>query len=212
MPAANAQVGLANPLETTTEFSSHDGYAFLGLEAKLPFVYSSKEWPASPLTASPSSDPVCELDVRSCFGDKFSSLDEGEVDVSSVFKRVAFEQTQCGDCLIALLVGKSGVRGLEAFLPEEDADADTHEMPVITLPGSMRIRWQDVDYAAIPGGPGTSRQKVRPPSSTAELPLINSCTVSRRPPRSSSDTLTPSDSPPRPSNLSATPEPASRRA
>ncbi|BGP29032.1 hypothetical protein JCM10296v2_000768 [Rhodotorula toruloides] len=155
----HAKVGLPNPLETTTEFSSHDGYAFLGLESKMPFVYPSTDWPASPLSATPSSDPICVLDMKSCLGDEFVSLDEGEVEVSAVYKRVAFEQTQCGDYLIALLVGKSGSRGLEAFLPEEEEAVDMDEMPVVALPGSTKTRWQEVDYAAPLDGPGTLRQK-----------------------------------------------------
>ncbi|KAJ8296782.1 3-O-alpha-D-mannopyranosyl-alpha-D-mannopyranose xylosylphosphotransferase [Rhodotorula toruloides] len=155
----HAKAGLPNPLETTTEFSSHDGYALLGLETKMPFVYPSREWPALPLSAAPSSDPICVLDIKSCFGDDFVSLDERKVDVSTVFKRVAFEQTHCGDCLMALLVGKSGSRGLGAFLPEEEEAVEVAEMPVVTLPGSIKTRWQDVDYAAPLDGPGTLRQK-----------------------------------------------------
>ncbi|BGP21828.1 hypothetical protein Rt10032_c01g0526 [Rhodotorula toruloides] len=59
MAVNHAKLGLPNPLETTTDFSSHDGYPFLGLEPNMPFVYPSKEWPVAPRSAAPSSDPIC---------------------------------------------------------------------------------------------------------------------------------------------------------
>ncbi|KPV78673.1 uncharacterized protein RHOBADRAFT_41217 [Rhodotorula graminis WP1] len=37
--------------------------------------------------------------------------------ILQTFRRIAFDKPQCGDCIIVLLVGKSGEAGLESFLP-----------------------------------------------------------------------------------------------
>lgn len=78
---------------------------------------------------------------------------EGSVrwEADSVFKRVAFEQPQCGDCLIMGLLGISGLSGLEAFLPSPKDDtygavmseAPLTDTPVLPLTKS----WRDADYS-----------------------------------------------------------------
>jgi len=48
----------------------------------------------------------------------------GAVGVEATMKRVAFEKPQCGDCVIFRVMGLSGERGLSAFLPPADEEAD----------------------------------------------------------------------------------------
>jgi hypothetical protein len=38
----------------------------------------------------------CEIDVRMCFGDDF--MRGSDVDAADMFKRLAFERYDCGDC------------------------------------------------------------------------------------------------------------------
>ncbi|GAA5926996.1 hypothetical protein JCM3775_007099 [Rhodotorula graminis] len=124
LPRRHDQVDLPNPLETTLDFSSHDGYAFLGLD-RTASIPRTSTWPSfavdSSMSSSPSaspSPPVCTLDLVDCFGDDFLSLaSTGISSVTQTFRRIAFDKPQCGDCIIVLLVGKSGEAGLESFLP-----------------------------------------------------------------------------------------------
>lgn len=63
---------------------------------------------------------ACELKLDQCFVKPFGDLQSGKVSWEDVFKRFAYLETSCGDCLIHHLVGQSGERGLSAFLPAAD--------------------------------------------------------------------------------------------
>jgi hypothetical protein len=77
-----------------------------------------KAWPVLPIEpVKPTNDKLCEISVDRCFGVEFAKHDGKLWSVDEVFKRVAFEDVECGDCLILALVGKSGSRGISAFLP-----------------------------------------------------------------------------------------------
>nr|QBH67505.1 hypothetical protein UE_1439 [Ustilago esculenta] len=62
--------------------------------------------------------PACELDLDRCLVRPFGEvLQRGKLGWEEVFKRFAYADVGCGDCLIQHLVGQSGERGLSAFLP-----------------------------------------------------------------------------------------------
>jgi hypothetical protein len=166
LPEARKGAGLPEPKQTTLEFSSQDGYAFLGADEGMVGVPQIKKWPRfdGEGEEGEGENPVCTLDLVACFGDDFlSSSSDDDLDVSSVFTRIALEQPQCGDCLISLLVGKSGERGLEAFLPPASETDDEEsgkgvEAQAIATEGR---RWQELDFSKGVEGKGSLRSKVR---------------------------------------------------
>lgn len=75
---------------------------------------------------------------------------------SDLLKHVAFEDLRCGDCIIPGLLHKSGIKGLEAFLPKEEEEVPgyssehTHyreqtDASVAVLP--LEKNWKDVDFS-----------------------------------------------------------------
>ncbi|KAM0755806.1 hypothetical protein T439DRAFT_308229 [Meredithblackwellia eburnea MCA 4105] len=113
--------GLVRPLSSETAFDSRDGFAMAS------FLKGSP-WPVQPTDSSAAPNAVaCNLDIPGCLGSDFLSETKA-FGTNSVFKRVAFEFPLCGDCAVLQLVGKSGPRGLSAFLPEvEVVNKDTKE-------------------------------------------------------------------------------------
>ncbi|KAF7968346.1 hypothetical protein HWV62_30941 [Athelia sp. TMB] len=86
----------------------------------------------------------CALDIRECFGPGW--VDDGEAaGVDAVFRRVAFEEPRCGDCVVTLLLGRSGPRGLGAFLPDAGAGGGDGEGEVEVL--SRAKSWEEAEYA-----------------------------------------------------------------
>ncbi|GAA5862968.1 hypothetical protein JCM1840_002342 [Sporobolomyces johnsonii] len=164
-----SSTGLSLPKETDLEFTSLDGYAFFGLDAGAPGVPAHKTgWPSfnsNGVDASSSDDePVCTLDLTTCFGEEFLDVDGGgDVSVQDTFRRVAFERPQCGDCLIALLVGRSGDKGLEAFVPppseEDDDDEEQEETPEVNAVGTSGTKWWEVDFDTRLSGKQGSRRR-----------------------------------------------------
>ncbi|KIM33571.1 hypothetical protein M408DRAFT_19842 [Serendipita vermifera MAFF 305830] len=55
----------------------------------------------------------CTIDWNVCFDPKLNTA-------SDIFKRVAFEERECGDCILKGLVRASGNLGLSALLPKSD--------------------------------------------------------------------------------------------
>ncbi|KAK7061226.1 hypothetical protein R3P38DRAFT_2828276 [Favolaschia claudopus] len=118
------RAGLEPPKETQYTSFSSSGY---------PLIRTVKTNPEDP------SARHCEIDVEQCFpSNSSSSLD--------VFTHVAFEQPDCGDCLIAHLIGKSGPVGLSAFLPLPNAPKVASPPP-----SSLANTWQN---ATFPSGMG----------------------------------------------------------
>ncbi|KAF7308758.1 hypothetical protein MKEN_01074900 [Mycena kentingensis (nom. inval.)] len=111
------QAKLSEPKETEYSWLSSDGY---------PLIHTSK----GSVTAKATH---CTIDVVRCFaGDATLAL----------FRRVAFEKPECGDCLIAHLVGQSGKDGLNAFLPSSRSGPTIN----IAAEASTAKRWQDATY------------------------------------------------------------------
>jgi hypothetical protein len=78
----------------------------------------------------------CTISIEHCFAPN-STLE--------VFKRVTFEHPDCGDCLIAHIIAKSGSHGLNAFLPSANSPSAVHHNM------SLAKEWQ---HANFPSGMG----------------------------------------------------------
>ncbi|GAA5942317.1 uncharacterized protein JCM15063_002968 [Sporobolomyces koalae] len=157
------QTGLPALRETEVRFLSADGYALFDLENQN-FAQAGpaqRDWPSfnptrdTPLPESIGSEqdanqvgePVCLLDLDSCFGTDFFDLSNANlVSAQDTFKRIAFEQPRCGDCLIVKLMSQSGEKGLEAFVPHPE-DAGSSQAPnSVAVVGTTGTSWQDVDF------------------------------------------------------------------
>ncbi|GMK56901.1 hypothetical protein CspeluHIS016_0307410 [Cutaneotrichosporon spelunceum] len=130
------QVGWHAPLRSKYLFSSLDGHLPPLLE---------------PGRASTSNDK-CNLDLGRCFGPFWAGEDTPAQDV---FKRLAFEDPACGDCLIMALVSASGYLGLAAVFPPPGAtygsptshtnhkNTDTSTQPHLPLTPT----WEEADFS-----------------------------------------------------------------
>ncbi|KAJ7265968.1 hypothetical protein B0H12DRAFT_1230364 [Mycena haematopus] len=112
------RAGLEAPKHTKYAWFSSDGY---------PLIRTIRTNPKS-------SAQHCTIDVEECFPSNSSS----SVDI---FRHVAFEQPDCGDCLIVHLIRRSGKAGLSAFLPPANATkASSPQSP------SLANTWQDATF------------------------------------------------------------------
>ncbi|RUS21366.1 hypothetical protein BC937DRAFT_92915 [Endogone sp. FLAS-F59071] len=105
-------------------WTSADGYAF-----------SSKKFQASgePILEEHDYHPepdrvesrVCKINITQCFPDGFENPAIWGIKVD--WRKVAFEDVKCGDCLAMILLAESGEWGFEAFLPPTDATNQMEE-------------------------------------------------------------------------------------
>lgn len=166
----NAQLGLPNPLETVFQFTSHDGYAYTNTHMAPGSARGDK--PIWPVTADESrrAGPVCTLQLEFCFGRAFLEDDHYEMSVADVFRQIAYDKPQCGDCIIALLVSKSGPKGLEAFLPPPDEQARS-EPEADGEPAAIGLsskKWRDLVLEQPQAAFGSRRQQVSRPDRIAD--------------------------------------------
>lgn len=127
------QAGWEKPKRTTFDFTSLDGH-FPGF---------------LPKGTDPKEHDQCILDFERCFGSFWTG---GSVSASDMMKRIAFQEPDCGDCLIMALVTASGPLGLSAFFPPSTAtftnpstDAPPDFLPPPHLP--LDPTWQAVDFS-----------------------------------------------------------------
>lgn len=142
--------GLAIPKATPYQFSSINGYAFV------PLGQNPAAWPDFDNTTIKTEKPwdVCKIDVATCFGsESFFDVDySGQRASQWLFKRMAFERPECGDCAIVALLSKDK-QGLEAFLPSAEGkaasspfDPSMQDVPPPLL-GSWDKTWQNTDFS-----------------------------------------------------------------
>ncbi|KZT09090.1 uncharacterized protein LAESUDRAFT_722792 [Laetiporus sulphureus 93-53] len=128
---------------TSYAFSSLDGYPYSGLGTR-----GQQHWP----TFTPGTDekglPSCSISFDECFSPNASNR------ASDIFKGIAFDKLQCGDCVIKALVRASGSQGLSAFLPLPEL-----VMPPVAAPAAGTHRtdeephlplvhdWHDGDFS-----------------------------------------------------------------
>lgn len=141
-----ANANIEKPRETIFEWSSQDGYPFLGPIHSLPLE----------LTGEHKS--FCRISLDRCFGgSQFFEPDDAEqaplYTPEELFRNMAFRNPACGDCLIVALLGKSGPFGLSAFLPTQDSDPTARrarrrgspdEVPFV---GGLSQDWASADFS-----------------------------------------------------------------
>ncbi|PSR92032.1 hypothetical protein BD289DRAFT_196145 [Coniella lustricola] len=127
------------PHQTQLLFSSQDGYSlveFKPVDRNAP--PADKAWPKYQKDAA-------MLDWELCWN---SAVGDQPVEL---FKHMAFEQPRCGDYLVTLLVARSGLRGLSAFLPAADTMfprvANLVECSTTTPHLPLNDRWRDADFS-----------------------------------------------------------------
>lgn len=154
------------PTSTEYSFSSKDGYALsyvnsmwfwnrprhgypdlsrglaqsevtTGSTKKTKFIKSPKHRAAQ----------MCAIVHSECFG----SLDADET-ASDFFKRIAFENPKCGDCIIPALIDASGVTGIHKFLPRHSSEPiyeDDDEGPARTVPPHLPLTstWKTTNFS-----------------------------------------------------------------
>lgn len=138
---AVVSAGGSLPEETQYIWSSTNGYP-----------YVSKEEGNSVFPTYDGQGEFCSLSIKHCFGlpeQEVNATSPAGLQASDLFKRIAFEQPRCGDCLMAGVLAKSGRNGLEAFLPAQDAKDVSTVKTQVTVPqlGEARDRWQEVDFS-----------------------------------------------------------------
>lgn len=108
--------GVEAPIVSQYRVSSMDGYALSGISFER---VAGSQWPKYHAeTGETAHDPEqvsAWIDWAGCWS---AEVGRNPIDV---FKRMAFEATDCGDFFIAYLVQRSGRKGLSAFLPAKDA-------------------------------------------------------------------------------------------
>jgi hypothetical protein len=130
-----AKANIDIPTSTEYSFSSKDGYALSYLDSMWFWNRPRHGYPdltrglvqleggrndttglhgETYFAKDPNFRPAtaCSISRSYCFGS--ASKDES---ASTFFKRIAFEQPECGDCIITALIDVSGVAGIDRFLP-----------------------------------------------------------------------------------------------
>ncbi|KZP14786.1 hypothetical protein FIBSPDRAFT_959374 [Athelia psychrophila] len=178
------EAGFAAPLATFYSFSAaHYGYAYTWFEGRptlpppgaagLPMGAGKKAgakaeeyatarpkngdgWPDYSPGRNENEQPACILDLEECFGGEFLDLDGGEVGVEATMKRIAFEKPRCGDCVVSRVLALSGPRGLSAFLPPADPEADAAWTATVArgeaaVALSLAPRWEHASFPSVGG-------------------------------------------------------------
>jgi len=122
--------------QTRYVFSSMDGYAYGSLGD------GQDNFPSSTPDVAEDEPPTCHISFSQCFA--------GRSRASDVFTHIAFENHECGDCVIAALVRASGSIGITSVLPSPERElpplpdvAETEDVPHLPLVQ----RWQDGDFS-----------------------------------------------------------------
>ncbi len=103
--------------------------------------------------ADPSTNDRCVFDLERCFGGWWSRGED--VDADTMFKRLAFGQPACGDCLLMALVTASGPVGLSAVFPppgttyqNNAGGEDPSEIAYLPPPHlPLTPTWQEADFS-----------------------------------------------------------------
>lgn len=140
------RAGVPRPKNTQYSFSSQDGHALSYLDWSWPWQRTRNGYPDLSHTTRPharswfaSSGKACRLSLTKCFQPSHSES------ASSLFRRIAFEQLACGDCLIAALINVSGPQGISAFLPSPDTTV--HVQPGSTPHLPLTSTWAETDFS-----------------------------------------------------------------
>lgn len=140
------KAGISVPNDTEIYWSAMNGY---------PYVPGHKRHQVFPKYDG-IGKRFCTVSIRECFGrEGFFDNDqhpdtEATLNPEELLRRVAFNNIQCGDCLIGALLSQSGKRGFKAFLPEKK----DHERPSkintrneLAVISGWNKQWQDTEFA-----------------------------------------------------------------
>lgn len=159
------KANISLPTSTEYSFSSKDGYALSYVDSMWPWDRPRHGYPdltsgllgntSSHLTKDPNfvATNACVINRSTCFG----GSQENET-ANDFFKRIAFENPKCGDCIITALIGASGISGIDKFLPDHHAGADSASYSdTLTGPPHLPLTsdWTTTDFSmlnAIPKG------------------------------------------------------------
>lgn len=129
------KAGVPAPKNTQYSFSSQDGHALSYLDWSWPWERTRNGYPdlsaenesardhARAWWASTDTQTrnVCEISLSKCLS---PNVEDESAD--AVFKRIAFSQSPCGDCMLAALLNASGRSGISAFLPPPTSTVRIH--------------------------------------------------------------------------------------
>lgn len=145
---------------TTTRRSldpSHLSRIYSRLDADAPrqttIGWTYLDGPVPPLGASIRE---CYVDYELCFGSWWARAMRSTsytVDAAAMFRHLAFEKPRCGDCLLSLLVERSGNLGIRELLPRGSVNSSEpvmHRQPHMPLAADWRTT--DFTYAAVTAG------------------------------------------------------------
>jgi len=143
------EAGELPPKETEYFFTGMDAYPYSMLNE-----HSLQQWPRisnGNLTMTQEQLSLypwakCRLVRQRCLG--------SHKQASAIFKHVAFDDTECGDCIINALLRASGPVGLSAFLPpyERIYPSSNAQNPPIAVPEGAPVylpltkNWQTTDF------------------------------------------------------------------
>lgn len=122
------KAGLEQPKQTKYEatFATH-GYAYLANVTEAEYEHQHyDQWNKggwADFTGEAPNEVYCELPL-SCF-----EAPGIRPTTNDLFKQIAFEKTECGNCLTAALLKLSGKQGFEAFLPSPSAASPSSQRP-----------------------------------------------------------------------------------
>lgn len=161
------------PTSTEYSFSSKDGYALSYVESMWSWNRPRHGYPdltqgliedtfdvadtigATHYMKDPSftGAKACSIVRWTCFG----SLSKTE-SASDFFKRIAFDQPKCGDCIIVALIGASGTSGIDKFLPSFDIKIASDEFEGSAGPPHLPLTsdWMTTDFSMPRAIPKTS--------------------------------------------------------
>ncbi|RUP49782.1 hypothetical protein BC936DRAFT_141504 [Jimgerdemannia flammicorona] len=113
-----ARAGIEAATATEYLWASADGFAF----SRNAYGAAGKVMAEGDAQYEPEvhrvEERMCSINVTRCFPSGFE--DPLVSAVRADWRKVAFEDVACGDCLVMMLVAESGQAGLEAFLPPKD--------------------------------------------------------------------------------------------
>lgn len=87
----------------------------------------------------------CKLDMHVCFSDFWTAGLTSSA--NDIFKRIAFEHPECGDCLLSSLIRASGPRGLSILLPPLLPPSEASHPPKDIPHMPLTKTWKETDFS-----------------------------------------------------------------
>lgn len=130
--------GVDAPLNTEYSFSSKDGHALSYLSWM--WFWDRPRHGFPDLNSTESKRSVCRLKRSEC-------MPRSTEDASSFFQIIAFGKSECGDCMVAALIGASGESGIEAFMPPAHATIPSAAEKAEPAHLPLTSDWRKTDFS-----------------------------------------------------------------